>query len=80
MEPDDKASRKYYCAVPVPLKGRCNTLTGRRLGTNQIPVCGPHFVQGWGRLPGMILEGQEEVAPLYVSDKDKVSTKKKTRR
>ena len=46
------------------------------------PVCTACFIQGWGRLPEMLLPEPE--APLYVSDKpakpQKAKPKKKGRR
>jgi len=44
-------------------------------GCDRLPhVCDKHFIEGWGRLPWMPLP---EEAPLYVSDKPKVTRKRK---
>lgn len=65
MQPDDTSTGiKHKCSM----KG-CPEWTTRLIGEQA--VCTKHFLQGYGRLPGMELPGAKTDAPVYVSKKDK---------
>ena len=65
MHPDDQTvGRRYKCSMKD-----CKEMTTRAVGKQY--VCQAHFLQGYGRLPGMELPGAETDAPLYISKKDK---------